>query len=319
VVQDGYGGSEVLRVAERPAPRPGPGEVLLRVHAAGLDRGTWHLMTGRPYLMRLAFGVRRPRNPVLGRDVAGTVLEVGAGVTRWSPGDEVYGIAPGSFAELAVAKAGKLAPRPRGLSFEQAAVVPVSGLTAQQAVTLAGVRPGDRVLVLGASGGVGSYAVQLARHAGAEVTGVASAAKLDAVRALGAHHVLDYATTDFADGSTRYDVVLDIGGSPRVSRLRRALTPTGTAVIVGGEAGDQLTGGMGRVLWGRLVSLVGRQRVTNFVNRESGTDLERLTPLLESGAVTPAVDRVLPLADARAAMRLMEAGEVRGKVAVSVQ
>jgi NADPH:quinone reductase-like Zn-dependent oxidoreductase len=319
VVQDGYGGSEVLRVAERPAPRPGPGEVLLRVHAAGLDRGTWHLMTGRPYLMRLAFGVRRPRNPVLGRDVAGTVVEVGAGVTRWSPGDEVYGIAPGSFAELAVAKADKLAPRPRGLSFEQAAVVPVSGLTAQQAVTLAGIRPGDRVLVLGASGGVGSYAVQLARHAGAEVTGLASAAKLDAVRALGADHVLDYATTDFADGSARWDAVIDIGGSPRISRLRRALTPTGTAVIVGGEGGDQLTGGMGRVLWGRIVSLVGRQRITNFVNRESGADLERLTPLLESGAVTPAVDRVVPLADARAAMRLMEAGEVRGKVVVTVR
>jgi NADPH:quinone reductase-like Zn-dependent oxidoreductase len=319
VVQDGYGGTDVLRQARVPVPRLGKGEVLLRVHAAGLDRGTWHLMTGKPYLLRLAFGLRRPRNPVLGRDVAGTVVSVGHGVTRWSPGDEVYGVAPGSFAEFAVARADKLATLPRGLTFEQAGVVPVSGLTAQQAVALGRLRPGQRVLVLGASGGVGSYAVQLAKAAGAEVTGVASAAKLDVVRSLGADHVLDYATDDFAAGSARYDVVLDIGGTPSIRRLRRVLTPSGVAVIVGGEGGDSLSGGMGRVLWGRLASLLSRQRITNFVNKESGADLERLTPLLESGAVTPAVDRVVPLDEAPAAMRLLEAGQVRGKVAVSVR
>jgi NADPH:quinone reductase-like Zn-dependent oxidoreductase len=319
VVQHGYGNSDVLASDRVPVPSAGRGEVVVRVHAAGLDRGTWHLMTGKPYLLRLAFGLRRPRNPVLGRDVAGTVVLVGDGVTRWSPGDEVYGVAPGSFAELAVTKAEKLAPLPRGATFEQAAVVPISGLTAQQAVGLGRIRAGQRVLVLGASGGVGSYAVQLAKAAGAEVTGVASAAKLDLVRSLGADQVLDYAKDDFADGSSRYDVVLDIGGSPSVRRLRRALTPTGTAVIVGGEGGDSLSGGMGRVLWARLVSLVVRQRITNFVNSESGADLERLTPLLESGAVKPAVDRVVPLDEAPAAMRLMETGQVRGKIAVVVR
>ncbi|HET6562556.1 MAG TPA: NAD(P)-dependent alcohol dehydrogenase [Marmoricola sp.] len=319
VVQDGYGSSDVLTLDRVPVPAPGKGEVLVRVHAAGLDRGTWHLMTGKPYLLRLAFGVRRPRNPVPGRDVAGTVVSVGDGVTRWSPGDRVYGVAPGSFAELAVTTADKLAPLPDGLTFEQAAVVPISGLTAQQAVTMAKVRPGDRVLVLGASGGVGSYAVQLAKAAGAEVTGVASAAKLDLVRSLGADHVLDYAKDDFASTGRRYDVVLDIGGNPSISRLRKALTRTGTAVIVGGEGGENLSGGMGRVLRGRLLSLFVHQHLTNFVNRESGADLERLTPLLESGAVTPAVDRVLPLAEAQAAMRLMETGQVRGKIALTVR
>jgi NADPH:quinone reductase-like Zn-dependent oxidoreductase len=318
VVQHGYGSAEILHVDQVPVPSPGPGEVLVHVRSAGLDRGTWHLMTGKPYLLRLAFGLRRPRNPVLGRDVAGTVLSVGSGVTRWSPGEEVYGVAPGSFAEVAVAKATKLAPKPRGLTFEQAGVVPISGLTAQQAVTMAGIEPGDRVLVLGASGGVGSYAVQLAKAAGAEVTGVASAAKQDLVRALGADHVLDYATEDFADGSARYDAVLDIGGNPSVRRLRKALTRTGTAVIVGGEEGENVSGGMGRVLRGRIVSLFVRQRITNFVATESGAELERLTPLLESAAVTPAVDHVVRLAEVRDAMRLLETGQVRGKIAVSL-
>ena len=318
VIQDGYGTSEVLHLDQVQVPSPGPGEVLVRVRSAGLDRGTWHLMTGKPYLLRLVFGLRRPRNPVLGRDVAGTVASVGAGVTRWTPGDEVYGVAPGSFAEVAVTKAEKLTAKPRGLTFEQAAVVPISGLTAQQAVTVAGIGPGDHVLVLGASGGVGSYAVQLAKAAGAEVTGVASAGKLEFVQSLGADHVLDYATDDFADGTARYDVVLDIGGNPSVRRLRKALARTGTAVIVGGEEGETVSGGMGRVLWGRIVSLFVRQRITNFVATESGAELERLTPLLESGAVTPAIDRVVPLAEAPAAMRLMETGQVRGKVAVSL-
>jgi NADPH:quinone reductase-like Zn-dependent oxidoreductase len=319
VVQDGYGDSDVLRAGRLPVPTPRAGEVLLEVRAAGLDRGTWHLMTGKPYLLRLVFGLRRPRNPVPGRDVAGTVVDVGPGVTRWSPGDEVYGVAPGSFAERAIATEGKLARLPRGLSFEQAAAVPISGMTAQQAVETAEVVAGDRVLVIGASGGVGTYAVQLAKAAGAEVTGVASAAKLDLVRSLGADHVLDYTTEDFADGSRRYDVVLDIGGSSPVRRLRRALTADGRLVIVGGENGDRLTGGMGRVLWGRLVSLAGRQRITNFVGSEKGSDLERLTPLLESGAVVPAVDRVVRLEDAREAMRAMERGEVRGKAVVAVR
>ena len=242
VVQDGYGSVDVLRVGRLPLPEVGENDVLVRVHAAGLDRGTEHVLTGKPYAARLAFGLRRPKNPVPGRDVAGTVEAVGSAVTRFSPGDEVYGVAPGSFAEYAVGRPDKLAFKPASLSFEQAAVVPVSALTALQAVEAAAVAPGQKVLVLGASGGVGSYAVQLAKAAGAEVTGVSSSAKVALVRSLGADHVLDYTRDDFADGSNRYDVILDIGGTPSLSRLRRALTPNGTAVFVGGENAGNLTG-----------------------------------------------------------------------------
>jgi NADPH:quinone reductase-like Zn-dependent oxidoreductase len=289
------------------------------VRAAGLDRGTWHLMTGTPYALRLAFGLRRPRNPVAGRDVAGTVVGVGPDVTRFAVSDEVYGVAPGSFAELATTKESKLAHKPEGLSFEEAAVVPVSGVTALEAVVDHGrVAAGQKVLVTGASGGVGSYAVQLAAAYGAEVTGVASTAKLDLVRSLGATHVVDYTTTDFAESGERYDLIVDIAGSSSLARLRRALAPTGTLVYTGGEGGDRLTGGMGRQLAGRLLSLFVRQRLTGFVNKERGADLERLTELIEAGRVRPSLDRVYPLDRAPQAMRQLESGEVRGKVAISV-
>ena len=202
VVQDGYGTSDVLRLAQVARPVVGSGEVLIRVRAAGLDRGTWHLMEGKPRLLRLVFGLRSPKQPVIGRDVAGTVVGVGSGVTAFAVGDEVFGVAPGSVADYAVARADKLARRPATISWEQAAVVPVSGGTALQAVVDAGrVAAGEKVLVTGASGGVGAYAVQLAKSPGAEVTGVASAAKADLVRSLGADHVLDYDTDDFADGT----------------------------------------------------------------------------------------------------------------------
>src|SRR3954468_433459 len=246
VVQDRYGTSEVLRVARVPRPGIADDEVLVRVSAAGLDRGTQHLMTGKPYVMRLGVGLRRPRNPVSGRDVAGTVAAVGASVTRFAVGDEVYGIAPGSFAEYAVAREDKLARKPVTLSFAQAAVVPVSAGTALQALVDVGrVQAGQSVLVLGASGGVGTFAVQLAKAFGAQVTGVCSSAKHDLVMSLGADHVIDYSRVDFADGTARYDVILDIGGTPSLGRLRRALRPRGTAVFVGGENAGSLTG-MGR-------------------------------------------------------------------------
>lgn len=319
IVQDRYGPAEVLHLAQIARPRPGPGEVLLRVHAAGLDRGTWHLMTGRPYAQRPATGFRRPRNAVSGRDVAGTVVALGSAVTRFAVGDEVYGIAPGSFAEYAVGPQDKLARKPANLSFAQAAVVPVSGLTALRALTDVGrIRAGQRVLVSGASGGVGSYAVQLAKALGAHVTGVSSTAKLDLVRALGADHVLDYTREDFADGANRYDLILDIAGNPTVSRLRRALTPTGTAVIVGGEEGGNLTGGMSRQLWAVVLSPLLRQRLTMVVPKETATDLERLTDFIEAGAVTPSIDQTYPLDRAPQAMQHLEAGNVRGKVAITV-
>ncbi len=319
VVQDTYGCADVLRVARIARPEVGDNEVLLRVHAAGLDRGTWHLMTGKPYLQRPVTGLRRPRNPVSGRDVAGTVVAVGSAVTRFAAGDEVFGIAPGSFAEYAVARQDKLVRKPGNATFEQAAVVPVSALTALRAVCDVGrVEAGQRVLILGASGGVGSYAVQLAKAFGAEVTGVASTAKLDLVRSLGADHVLDYTVDDFADGAHQYDLIIDIAGNPTLSRLRRALTPSGTAVLVGGEEGGNFSGGMNRQLRALALSPFVRHRLAMVMPTERGSDVERLAELIEAGKIIPTLDRTYPLDQAPEAMRRLEAGDVRGKIAITI-
>jgi NADPH:quinone reductase-like Zn-dependent oxidoreductase len=320
VVQDRYGADEVLRQARIPRPEVTDNEVLVRVHAAGLDRGTWHLMTGKPYLMRIAgLGFRGPKDQVPGRDLAGTITAVGAGVTEFVVGDEVYGVGRGSFAEYALAGADKLARKPKSLSFEQAAVVPISAATALQALTDHGLlEPGQRVLVIGASGGVGSYAVQLAKALGAEVTGVASTAKLDLVRSLGADHVVDYTREDFSGTGHRYDLVLDIAGNPGLRRLRRALTPSGTAVIVGGENGGDLTGGMNRTLRALALSPFISQRFANFINKERASDLERITGLIDAGQVTPSIDRTYPLEQVSEAMRQLAAGQVRGKVAITI-
>jgi NADPH:quinone reductase-like Zn-dependent oxidoreductase len=319
VVQDRYGSADVLGLARIARPEVADDEVLLRVHAAGLDRGTWHLMTGRPYLLRLGFGLSRPRNPVPGVDVAGTVVRVGSAVTRFSMGDEVFGFGKGSFAEYTVAREDKLARKPLNASFEQAAVVPVSAVTALQALCDVGrVEQGQSVLILGASGGVGTYAVQLAKAFGAEVTGVCSSAKLDLVRSLGADHVIDYTRDDFAAGTRRYDLILDIAGNPSLSRLRRALTPTGTAVIVGGEEGGDFSGGMNRQLRALALSPLVRQRLTMFIAKERSSGLERLTDLIETGALTPSIDRTYPLKQVPEAMRHLEAGKARGKVAIII-
>jgi NADPH:quinone reductase-like Zn-dependent oxidoreductase len=320
VVQDRYGTADVLRLDEIGIPTVGPDEVLVRVRAGGLDRGTWHSLAGQPYLMRImGFGLRRPKNRVAGLDVAGTVVEVGSAVTRFAAGDEVFGISRGSFAEYAVALQDKLARKPKNLTFEEAAVVPISGITALQALRDAGrVESGQQVLVIGASGGVGSYAVQLAKAFGAEVTGVASTAKLDLVRSLGAEHVIDYTREDFADGTHRYDLVLDIGGNTSIPRLRRALEPRGTLVIVGGEQGGKVTGGFGRQLRAVALSALVRQRLTMQATKERASDLEPLTDLIEAGQVRPALDRTYPLEQVPDALRHLEAGMVRGKVAITV-
>jgi NADPH:quinone reductase-like Zn-dependent oxidoreductase len=318
IVQDSYGASDVLRLADVPRPEIDDDQVLVRVRAAGLDRGTWHLMTGTPYAVRMVMGLRRPKQPVPGRDVAGVVEEVGAAVTRFAPGDEVFGMGDGTFAEYAAVSEGKLAPKPVGLSFEQAAVVPISAVTALRALTGGGrVVSGQRVLVTGASGGVGSYAVQLAKAMGAEVTGEASTPKLDLVRSLGADHALDYTRDDFADGTRHYDLIIDVAGNPSISRLRRALTPTGTAVIVGGEGGGQLLG-MGRQLRALVTSPFVRQRLTMVLSKEDAADLEILRPFLESGQVRPSIDEVFALDRAPEAMRRLETGRARGKIAISV-
>ena len=319
IVQDGYGSADVLRVARVARPQIGEHEVLLRVRAAGLDRGAWHLMTGRPYVMRLGTGLRRPKNPVLGREVAGTVVEVGSALTRFAVGDGVFGIGRGTFAEYAAARENKLARKPANITFEQAAVVSVSALTALQALTDVGhVQPAQHVLVIGASGGVGSYAVQLAKALGAEVTGVCSTAKVDLVRSLGADHVIDYTRHDFATTGHRYDLIVDIAGNPSPTRLRRALTPKGTAVIVGGEEGGNLTGGMDRQLRALTLSLFVGQRLTGVLCKERSADLERLAELIEAGKVAPSIDRTYPLAQVPDAMRHLVAGEIRGKVAITV-
>lgn len=315
--QHRYGGSDQLALVEAADPTPGPNDVVVRVRAAGVDRGTWHLMAGHPLAVRLAFGWRRPKQPIPGRDVAGIVAEVGPRVRAVDVGDEVIGTADGSFAELAVVPESRVARKPARLSFEEAATLPVSGLTALQAVRDAGrVRPGDRVLVIGASGGVGSYAVQVATAYGADVTGVASGGKADLVRSLGATRVIDYAREDLEDG-TRYDLVLDIAGLRPLRLLRRLLTDTGTLVIVGGEGGDRWLGGTHRQLAALALSPFVRQRLTALLSKESADDLEALGQLVDSGRVRPVLERTFALHEAAEAIDHVAAGLARGKVAVA--
>ncbi|WP_030772536.1 MULTISPECIES: NAD(P)-dependent alcohol dehydrogenase [unclassified Streptomyces] len=317
MVQDSYGPPEVLRMEDMERPVPRRGEVLVRVHAAGVDQGVWHLMAGMPYAVRAVSGLRRPRTRVRGMDVAGVVEAVGPDVTRFRPGDEVYGNCSGSFAEYARAKEGTLAPKPAGLGFEQAAAVPVSACTALGAVRDSGqVEAGQRVLVLGASGGVGSFAVQVAKAYGAHVTGVCSTTKTDLVRSLGADEVIDYTQEDPVDGSRRYDVILDIAGNRPIARLRRALTPRGTLAIVGGEGGGNWIGGNQRQLGAMLLSPFVGHRLRAHGTLVRSRDLEVLTELIEAGSVTPAVDRVYPLAEVPDAIRYLRDGHVRGKLAI---
>ena len=319
VVQDGYGDVGVLRVTDLPRPTVGKNDILVRVGAAGVDRGTWHVMTGLPYLARLALGLRRQRQPVPGIDVAGTVVAVGAAVTRFAIGDEVYGFGTGTFAEYAIAKEKRMARKPASLGFVEAAAVPVSAATALIAVhDLGRVQPGQSVLVLGASGGVGSYVVQMATAAGASVTAVCSAVKADLVRTLGAVDVLDRATEDFAALGRRWDVVIDIAGNPTLSRLRRALTPAGTAVIVGGEEGGRFAGGLSRPLRAVALSLMVKQRLAMVIPRETAADLDRLSELLNVGAITPSIGATFPLERAADALRDLAAGRLRGKAVLTV-
>ena len=320
ITQDKYGSAEVLHFADIEQPVIGANELLVRVRAAGLDRGTWHSMSGLPYLMRvMGFGFRKPKNPVAGLDVAGTITAVGADVQGFAVGDDVFGISRGSFAEYAAVRDDKLALKPTALTFERAAVVPISGGTALQALRDSGrIEAGQHVLIIGASGGVGTYAVQLAKAFGAEVTGVCSTAKMDLVRSLGADHVIDYTRENFADGARRYDLIIDIGGNTKLARLRRALTPRGTLVIVGGEAGGKWTGGFGRSLRAPLLSLFVRQRLSMLASKEHRRYFEPVAELIEAGGVTPSVDATYPLEQVPEAMRRLEAGEVRGKVAITV-
>jgi NADPH:quinone reductase-like Zn-dependent oxidoreductase len=320
IVQDAYGSADVLELRDIDKPEVGDNEVLVRVHGAGVDRGVWHLMTGQAYLIRLAgYGVRRPKNPVRGREVAGRVEATGKDVTRFQPGDEVMGTGEGSFAEYARAREDKLAPKPTNLTFVQAAAVPISASTALQAVRDKGqVQPGQKVLIIGASGGVGTFAVQLAKAFGADVTGVCSTAKVDLVRSIGADHVIDYTREDFAGTGQRYDLILDIGGNRSISHLRRALPAEGTLVLVGGEGGGRWIGGMERQVWALAISPFVRQKLKMFVAREHYEELQVLSELIEAGKITPVIDRTYPLSQAADAIRYLEKGHARGKIVITV-
>lgn len=318
IVQGAYGSTDVLALREIDRPVPRDDEVLVRVHAAGVGPDVWHLMAGVPYMVRLAVGLRRPRRPVPGWDGAGRVEAVGAKVTRFALGDEVFGSCEGSFAEYARAKADKLAPKPARLAFEQAAAVPVSGVTALQALRDKGrVRAGQRVLVVGASGGVGTFAVQLAAAYGAQVVGVCGPAGAELVRSLGATDVIDYTRDEITDRPGRYDVIVDAAGNRPLSVLRRVLAPRGTLVIVGGEGGGRWLG-VGRQLRATLLSPFLRQRLGTFLSVTRDADLLAFNELAEQGKITPVIDRTYQLADAAAAVDHLKQGHPLGKVVLTI-
>jgi NADPH:quinone reductase-like Zn-dependent oxidoreductase len=321
VLQNRYGSTDVLHHATVARPAAGVNDVLIRVRAASVHMGDWHLMTGQPYLMRImGFGLRAPKARVRGTDVAGTVVAVGAHVTEVQAGDEVFGTCDGSYAEYATARPATLASKPANLSFEQAAAVPTSAVTALTAVRDAGhVTAGQHVLVIGASGGVGLYAVQIAKALGAEVTGVCSTTKVALVSSVGADRVIDYTQDDIDSNQQRYDVIIDMGGTRPLSQLRRSLSPRGTLVLVGGEGGGRWIGGaMVRSLRAALLSPFVSQRLRMVVATVKRRDLQALAELMDADQVSPIIDRTYPLGDAPAAIRHLISGHAHGKLAIVV-
>jgi NADPH:quinone reductase-like Zn-dependent oxidoreductase len=321
VVQDRYGSAEVLRHATVARPATGENDVLIEVRAAGLHIGDWHLMTGQPYLMRImGFGLRAPKARVRGTDVAGTVVAVGAHVTGVQVGDEVFGTCDGSYAEFATARPDTLAPKPANLSFVQAAAVPTSAATALAAVRDAGhVTAGQQVLVIGASGGVGLFAVQIAKALGAQVTGVCSTTKVALVRSAGADHVIDYSQKDIDTNAFRYDVIIDMGGNRPLSQLRRSLRPRGTLVLVGGEGGGRWIGGaMGRSLRALMLSPFVKQKLRMVLAAAKRPALQALSELIDAGQVTPIIDTTYPLSDTPDAIRHLCTGQAHGKLAIQI-
>jgi len=321
IVQDTYGPADVLELREIERPEVGENDVLVRVRAAGSGPDVWHIMTGQPYMARAALGFRRPKVRVRGWDVAGTVEAVGANVTGLRPGDEVMGTAEGgSFAELVIARPDKLVPKPASLSFEQAAALPISGVTALQALRdKAHVQPGQTVLVIGAGGGVGTLAVQVAKAFGAHATGVASSSKLDLVRSIGADDVIDYTREDFTDGSMKWDVIVDTAGRRPLRQLRRALTPKGTLVVVGGDGGGRWTGGFFRgMLRGPLVSPFVGQKLMGLNSKVTREDLRGVAELAEAGKLTPVIGHTYALSETPEAIRELEAGHAAGKLVIAV-
>jgi NADPH:quinone reductase-like Zn-dependent oxidoreductase len=322
IVQDRYGGPDVLELRDIDRPVPNDDEVLVRVHAAGLDRGVWHVMAGLPYLIRLVvptLGLRKPKAPVRGMDLAGRVETVGKDVTRFRPGDAVFGWTDtGSYAQYVSAPVDHFQPKPAALTFEQAAAVPISGFAALQALRDEGeVQPGQKVLVIGAAGGVGSFAVQLAKAFGAEVTGVASTAQAELVRSIGADDVVDYTRDDVTDGTRHWDLILDTAGHRSLTRLRRALASRGTLVIVGSEGRGRWMGGFDRQLRALVLSRFVSQRLRMLGSKPRQDDLQVLRERIEAGKLTPAVDRTFPLREVPEAIRYLVEGHGRGKVVIT--
>ncbi|MBI5869236.1 MAG: NAD(P)-dependent alcohol dehydrogenase [candidate division Zixibacteria bacterium] len=322
MVYNRYGSPEdVLQLTDIDKPVPGDDQVLIKVHAAGVDPSVWHLVTGLPFLVRImGFGLLKPKYSIAGWDVAGQVEAVGKNVQQFRPGDEVFGTCRGSFAEYACAAEDKFVTKPSNLTLEQAAAIPVSGLTALQGLRdVAKVQPGQKVLVIGAGGGVGSYAVQIAKAFGAEVTGVCSTAKVDLVRSLGADFVIDYTKEDLSKKGQRYDCILDTGGRRPLSHLRRVLAPEGTLVGVGGEGGGKWTGGfLGDQIRTLAISPFTRQRLRSMMAKTRKDDLVVLKNMIEAGKVTPALDRTFPLAEAAQAIRYLTEGKVKGKCVITI-
>jgi NADPH:quinone reductase-like Zn-dependent oxidoreductase len=315
-----YGAPEVLEFQEVDEPVVHDDDVLVRVRAASANPRDWHFMRGLPAFMRLQFGLRQPKNSGLGSDVAGQVEAVGRNVTRFRPGDEVYAdVVQGGFAEYTSVPEAFLAPKPANLTFEQAAAVPLAALTALQGLRDRGrVRPGQQVLVVGAAGGVGSFAVQLAKWLGAEVTGVCSTRNLDLVRSLGADHVIDHTREDFTRGDRKYDLVFQLAGTRSPSDCRRALTPRGMLLLSSGESDGRLIGPVDRIIKALLLAPFVRQRLVSFVAKRSSQDLQLMTELIEAGTVTPVIDRTYPLSDVPEAIRYLEEGHARGKVVITL-
>ena len=319
LVQDTYGSTEVMELREMEKPQIADDEVLIRVRAAGVNPADWAIMNGFPYIARPAYGLRKPKNAVRGTDVAGTVEAVGSGVTRFRPGDEVFGASKGSYAEYAAAAESKLAHKPANVTFEQAAAVPMAGLVALQALRDRGkVRAGQKVLINGASGGIGTFAVQIAKSLGAEVTAVASTRNLDLLRGIGADHVIDYTRQDFTKAGVRYDFILDNVSNHSLADLRRALTPTGTLVPNGGNFGNRWFSSAGRLIRGAVLFQFGGQSLGNFLVSTNHQDLVVLKDLIEAGKVTPVMDRAYPLREAAQALGHVGEGHARGKVTVTV-
>jgi len=320
IVQDIYGSADVLEFIDIDRPVVGDNDVLIRVRAAGLHIGDWHVMTGLPYMLRVVgFGLRAPSIRVRGIDVAGVVDSVGRLVSAFRSGDEVFGTCEGAFAEYAVAPVKNLALKPAHLTLEQAAAVPTSAFAALQALRdRGGIQPGNKVLVVGATGGVGMFAVQIAKAFGAEVTGVCSAAKEGLVRSLGADHVVDYTAEDFTRNPQRFDIILDTGGNRSLSDLRRALTQRGTLVLVGGEGGNRVLGGTAKWLHALLLSPFVRQRLRPLATAPNAKDLLLVKELIEAGKLAPVLDRTFALSDVPDAFRYLEKGHGTGKIVITV-